>query len=288
MSIEELCEKFNLKDYTINDDGSIDVDNHVFLGTYDLSAEIGYLDELPLNFNKVTGDFYCNEHVLTTLKGSPKWVGGDFNCIQNNLTDLKGGPEYVGEDLYVARNSLTSLEGSPEKVGGHFSCQYNDKLLSLKGGPKEVIGNYQCQEIGLTSLEGSPEKVGGTFNCYKNKLTSLKGSPEYIGIDFNCSMNKLTSLEGCPKFVGGNIYCCNDNFLMYLKEFPESFNGFISCKGSPLGSLFDEVDIEFLRAFKSFRVLQDDVVNLKRLKYLNGMFNEPININKIKIYNKIK
>tara|TARA_X000000368_G_C23053378_1_gene722610 strand:- start:821 stop:1669 length:849 start_codon:yes stop_codon:yes gene_type:complete len=282
MSIDEICYKYDIRDYTINNDGSIDVDND----DVDLS-HMGH-KELPLKFNKVYGDFHCGYNDLTSLKGSPKWVGGDFNCIQNNLTDLKGGPEYVGEDLYVARNSLTSLEGSPEKVGGHFSCQYNDKLLSLKGGPKEVIGNYQCQEIGLTSLEGSPEKVGGTFNCYKNKLTSLKGSPEYIGIDFNCSMNKLTSLEGCPKFVGGNIYCCNDNFLMYLKEFPESFNGFISCKGSPLGSLFDEVDIEFLRAFKSFRVLQDDVVNLKRLKYLNGMFNEPININKIKIYYKIK
>ena len=239
MSIDEICYKYDIRDYTINNDGSIDVDND----DVDLS-HMGH-KELPLKFNKVYGDFHCGYNDLTSLKGSPKWVGGDFNCIQNNLTDLKGGPEYVGEDLYVARNSLTSLEGSPEKVGG-------------------------------------------TFNCYKNKLTSLKGSPEYIGIDFNCSMNKLTSLEGCPKFVGGNIYCCNDNFLMYLKEFPESFNGFISCKGSPLGSLFDEVDIEFLRAFKSFRVLQDDVVNLKRLKYLNGMFNEPININKIKIYYKIK
>ena len=106
-------------------------------------------------------------------------------------------------------------------------------------------------------------------------------------MDFNCSINKLTPLEGCPKFVGENIYCY-DNFLRDLKEFPELFNGFISCGGQPLGSLFNVVDIDFLKAFKSFRVIQDGVVNLKRLKYLSEMFNEHININKINKYYKIK
>ena len=86
-------------------------------------------------------------------------------------------------------------------------------------------------------------------------------------------MNKLTSLEGCPKFVGENIYCYG-NFLRDLKEFPELFNGFISCGGQPLGSLFNEVDIEFLRAFKSYKVLKDNVVNLKRLKYLMSQFDK--------------
>ena len=280
MSIEEICEIYGIINYRINSDNSIDVDDHVDLSNMEFK-------ELPLNFNKVYGDFHCGYNKLTSLEGSPKWVGEDFNCSSNLLTDLKGGPEYVGMNLGVVRNTLTSLEGSPEKVGGHFSCQYNDKLLSLKGGPKEVIGNYHCQEINLTSLEGSPEKVGGTFNCYSNLLTSLKGSPEYIGLDFNCSINKLITLEGCPKFVGENIYCY-DNFLRDLKEFPESFNGILLCGGQPLGSLFNEVDIDFLKAFKSFRILNNRVVNLKRLKYLMGMFNEPINVNKINKYYTIK
>ena len=42
MSIEELCDKYNITNYTINQDGSIDVNQNVSL-TYDELTEIPFV-----------------------------------------------------------------------------------------------------------------------------------------------------------------------------------------------------------------------------------------------------
>ena len=48
MSIEEICEKYGIENYTINDDGSIDVDDHVsFPGKSGLSKTLVF----ALNLN---------------------------------------------------------------------------------------------------------------------------------------------------------------------------------------------------------------------------------------------
>ena len=153
MSIEEICKKYGIKNYTINDDGSIDVDGDVYINDEGLT-------ELPLTFNKVTGVFNCDDNKLTTLKGSPKSVGGGFDCDGNKLTDLKGS----------------------------------------------------------------------------------------------------------PKSIGGKFYCRNN----------------------PIESIFNYVDIDFIKAFKSFKVLNNGVIDLKRLKYLMSTFNKPIDLESIKKYYTIK
>ena len=76
MTIEETCRKYGISNYTINDDGSIDVNNEVFIAARGLT-------ELPLKFNKVSWNFDCSANKLTTLEGSPKSVGGYFKCNVN-------------------------------------------------------------------------------------------------------------------------------------------------------------------------------------------------------------
>ena len=72
MSIEEICELYDIRNYTINDDGTVDVDNQVYL--------VGNaLTKLPLKFGNVSGYFNCSNNELTTLEGSPKSVGGYFD-----------------------------------------------------------------------------------------------------------------------------------------------------------------------------------------------------------------
>ena len=176
--INAVCKKFEISNYTINDDYSIDV-----LGNVSISDK--KLTKIPLKFNKVSGYFTCDTNQLTTLLGSPKSVGKSFGCYSNELT---------------------TLEGSPESVGGIFDCAHN-KLTTLEGGPKEVGRNFNCSDNKLTTLEGSPEYVGGYFNCAGNKLTTLLGSPKKVGGDFECRDNQLTTLEGAPESVGGDFYC---------------------------------------------------------------------------------
>jgi hypothetical protein len=110
--ISLICEKYNIINYTINPDGSIDVDGRV-----DLS--FNGLTELPLIFNKVSGNFNCSYNQLTTLKGSPRWVGSNFNCYNNQLTSLEFSPDYVGDDFLCNYNPLTDNYCDTE-IGGWF------------------------------------------------------------------------------------------------------------------------------------------------------------------------
>ena len=93
--IINICKKYNIKNYTINPDGSIDVD-----GFTNISDK--RLTKLPLKFNKIKGEFYCSYNNLTSLEGCPKEVGGSFFC--NGCI------------------KLNSLEGCPKEVGRRFTC----------------------------------------------------------------------------------------------------------------------------------------------------------------------
>ncbi len=102
--IHNICEKYGIKNYSINLDGSIDVEGSVYLFNMNL-------DKLPLKFNKVGGYFGCSNNNLTSLEGCPKEVGDTFYCSSNKLTSLKGGPEKVYDMFYCGGNPLESLDG---------------------------------------------------------------------------------------------------------------------------------------------------------------------------------
>jgi hypothetical protein len=119
--ISLICEKYNITNYTINDDGSIDVNGNVDLYYMELT-------ELPLTFNKVTGWFDCGRNNLTSLKGSPVWVGGNFNCNYNRLPSLEFSPEYVGGHFYCLWNKLTDNYCDTEIGGGFYTNLKQDGL----------------------------------------------------------------------------------------------------------------------------------------------------------------
>ena len=125
MSIDEICKLYDIRNYTINSDGYIDVNGHVYI------KRLG-LDKIPLNFNKVSGDFVCKRNKLTDLKGSPKEVGRDFNCQENKLISLEGSPKEVGRDFNCPENKLTSLADGPENIGNNLYCA-NNNIYNLKG-----------------------------------------------------------------------------------------------------------------------------------------------------------
>ena len=108
--IDRMCQQYNIQNYVINQDGSIDVDGYVNLWRQNLT-------KLPLKFNKVRGNFYCNHNQLTSLKGCPSEVGGEFHCGINRLTTLVGGPRKVVGDYYCKYNKLMDVRGFPEYLG---------------------------------------------------------------------------------------------------------------------------------------------------------------------------
>jgi len=118
----EVCEKYRIKNYTINDDLSIDVDSYVYLDNKGLKY-------LPLRFNYVSGYLSCYYNNLVSLEGCPQELGSYFDCSNNKLKSLKGGPQIVGGDfINCSNNKLTDLEYFPE-VSGYINTKFN--LINL-------------------------------------------------------------------------------------------------------------------------------------------------------------
>ena len=121
--ISLICEKYGIENYTINSDGSIDVNGDVYL--YDKG-----LTELPLRFNKVSGSFDCSSNNLTSLNGSPKWIGGWFSCQYNQLTSLEFSPDYIGGFFDCTGNKLTDNYCESEIGGGFYTSLKQDGLTN--------------------------------------------------------------------------------------------------------------------------------------------------------------
>jgi hypothetical protein len=144
--IKNLCSKYRITDYQIRDDGSIDVNTNVNLG-----SKLGDLKKLPLIFNEVKGYhgyygyFDCNANNLTTLEGCPKEVSTWFACAANRITSLEHIPKKVGDDLFCYNNFfITSLEGLENTyISGKLDVRYCTELYSIKGFPKKVR-NLDC------------------------------------------------------------------------------------------------------------------------------------------------
>ena len=248
--IKNWLDQYEVKNYTINDDFTVDVDGYVNISG-------NFLTHIPVQFGIIKNNFYCNANVLKSLQGGPKTVHGDFYCNNNQLTSLQGSPEYIGGDFNCKNNQLTSLEGSPKTVHGDFYCNNNQ----------------------LTSLQGSSKTIGKDFDCRTNELTTLKGSPEYIGGNFNCSNNKLTILKEGPKAIGLHFYC-NKNPInnIDLNIFDTNFNGIFY----HYGSIIEEFSDFYIN--DKLVLINKDIHNIKLYTKLNDIIeNKTESINKHKL-----
>ena len=142
--IDSICKKFGIRNYTINEDSTVDVDWDVNL--YDKG-----LTKIPLKFGKVSGYFSCGDNQLKSLEGSPLSVGGGFNC---------------------SHNQLKSLSGAPLSVGGYFSCSFN-QLKSLEGISGRISGGIYCHDNQLRDVKGVKDGWLGEFSVYGNPVHEI-------------------------------------------------------------------------------------------------------------------
>lgn len=191
-NIDIICNYYKISNYTINPDGSIDVDG-------DVNLFQKKLDKLPLKFRNVYGDFHCGVNSLTSLEGAPVYVERSFSCINNHLKTLKGAPLKVGLD---------------------FWCNHNPQLESLEFSPLEVGGDFTCAKTGITTLMGITQNIGGDLDCSHCEITSLLGAPPIIKGHFSCSGNKLVDLQYCPEIIEKNLNITHTqiNTLFYFPE----------------------------------------------------------------------
>lgn len=74
--IKKWLDRVKIKNYTINDDFTVDVDSDVVF-TY------MHLPEIRVQFGVINGNFNCSDNDLTSLKGAPLEIHGDFHCERN-------------------------------------------------------------------------------------------------------------------------------------------------------------------------------------------------------------
>lgn len=127
--IKKTCLKYQIENYTINPDGSVDVAGDVDLQQMKLA-------KLPLKFNKVSGNFYIQNNKLSSLAGSPISVGGDFNCSINHLVSLMDSPLKVNGNYICTNNILLNLVGCAETIGG--SLYVGDEVNSTYSGNIDI------------------------------------------------------------------------------------------------------------------------------------------------------
>ena len=125
--IHKICKSYEIENYSINSDGSIDVDGNLNIVNRNLYT-------IPIKFNKVSGYFDCSWNNLISLENSPIEVGGDFICNFNRLKSLVGSPIKIGGYLYCIGYELESLDG--------LSISY-DKLRYFNLNSFELIRNHK-------------------------------------------------------------------------------------------------------------------------------------------------
>jgi hypothetical protein len=131
--IKDWLDTYKITRYRINDDLTVDVDGNVNLTGKDLY-------ELPVQFNKVNGYFWCDHNYLTSLKGSPYELEGPFHCGGNNLTSLQYAPQTM-EAIECSQNPIVSLKGFNSKIDKYFFHSYFiEKPIIIK-----EIENYYKQ-----------------------------------------------------------------------------------------------------------------------------------------------
>ena len=80
IGVESWLKSYEIENYTINEDLSVDVEGNVDL-------ILNSLKVLPIQFRKVSGNFDCYNNKLTSLLGCPVSVGGNFYCGANEICE---------------------------------------------------------------------------------------------------------------------------------------------------------------------------------------------------------
>jgi len=120
--IVQWLNKMDIKNYTINDDLTIDVIGSVkFYKLEDLQNNKIYEFPKHIQFRKIIkGCFLIPNLELITLKGCPYEIfGGE-----------EGDGSFWHGDFVCSNNNLTSLEFAPKKITGSFQCNNNSKIFT--------------------------------------------------------------------------------------------------------------------------------------------------------------
>jgi len=180
VTIKKLFRKYFITSdkLTVDSNGLVSCNDSV-----DLKNDI-MVNNLPVKFLHVDGDFLCNNNKLISLEGSPQIVGGGFYCNNDQLTSLKGGPRSVGGIYICGQNPLVTLEGLPDHISERLYITYSPTLplmRSLIASNIHLYGDSSELEVQIQDVLNKYAGRGkaGMMACSSELLTLGKK----LGVD---------------------------------------------------------------------------------------------------------
>ncbi len=156
--IHDICRKYDIKRYNINQDGTIDIEGGLVISD-------NYITEIPIKINKVDGFIYLSYcENLTTLKNIPEYVGGRLELRDNlNLKRIDYFPTEIKGHINISSNNLTELNNIQGEVYESFNCKSNN-ITTLKGFPLIINGFLYLDNNPISIIDSSIEVRGGKIS----------------------------------------------------------------------------------------------------------------------------
>jgi hypothetical protein len=155
-------EQINTGSVSIDDDGTVSVDDSVYL--------LKEVSKLPIKLQSVQGNFDAYGSGLETLENFPHYVGNDLIINSNNLESLRGAPDHVGGALLLTHNPLTTLEGFPSHVGGKVTITWSENLPLLRTLIAREIILYGKPRVMVILNKYAGQGRRGMFACKKELI----------------------------------------------------------------------------------------------------------------------
>ena len=137
---------YKIRNCTINEDLSVDVDDMVYLREKNLT-------EIPVKFNIVNGQFNCTFNQLTSTDFFPKEVNY-FRCHDNQFKNLDNYPKVI--------TGWASIENNPnlENIIGLWNCDFRGSKIWCDKKWKEEIECYlscinRLKEVEINAYDSS-------------------------------------------------------------------------------------------------------------------------------------
>lgn len=143
--IRDFCKLYKIRNYSIHDDGTVDVFGDCLLIRGDVS-----FSKLPIKFGYIEGRFTIYSRRLTTLEGCPHTVNEEFYCSGSKIKNLVGAPSSVGSITTFDSPFMTSLEGVPSEIREGF--RFDQCPLLWDARPLEKVNFGKIGDVPVTSM----------------------------------------------------------------------------------------------------------------------------------------
>tara|TARA_Y100000389_G_scaffold127220_1_gene124559 strand:- start:1053 stop:1643 length:591 start_codon:yes stop_codon:yes gene_type:complete len=167
-NIEEVLDQYNVVDYSINNDGSVNL-------TKDITFFKKNLDKIPFNISKAPRvlDFSFNN--ISSLEGSPEECDTIFYAM-NNISDLTG-VTITSRLLSLSNNKIEKINFPKEFKTNELLLNHNN-IYELTGIPINFNGkiflNHNPIATCFKTTDGKDVHVFNSLKIIKDKKVNLK------------------------------------------------------------------------------------------------------------------